>query len=208
MKRTHTPDTTVNPWDMSREEWEAANPHLKCSAHNRYGDMIKDAFVVGMLSLADAEERSGETYAFDPSEHEECFRQVMEMTEEEFVEEKAAFASGNGLRAMWRATRAAQKRADRINTPATRAPIHHDPADLAAKGYTFADLEFATIPAYPTQRRIAKRLDYPLESVTYFRHAPDSWGCWIKPGAVKGFRPPPGLFKNTRTPANPTAPTP
>ncbi len=68
--------------------------------------------------------------------------------------------------------------------------MNHDPADIAAKCYVFADMEFASPPAYPTQRKIAKRLDYPMESLTYFRHAPDSWGLWIAPNAKKGFTEP------------------
>ena len=72
--------------------------------------------------------------------------------------------------------------------------ITHKPEELTAKGYTFADLEFAALPAYPSQRRIAKRLDYPMNHLTYFRHAPDSWGLWISPNAVKGFIEPTGLL--------------
>lgn len=72
--------------------------------------------------------------------------------------------------------------------------ITHDPADLSAKGYTFADLEFPALPAYPSQRRIAIRLDYPMNSLTYFRHAEYSWGLWILPDAVKGFVEPDGLL--------------
>ena len=73
-------------------------------------------------------------------------------------------------------------------------PINHDPADLTAHGYEFADMEFPDMPSFPIMRRIAKRLDYPVSAITSFRHAAHSWGVWIAPGASKGFAETPALL--------------
>lgn len=64
----------------------------------------------------------------------------------------------------------------------------YDPADVAAAGYTFTDLEYGQPPGYPTLLAVAKRLDYSLSDLHFFRHAADSWGLWIKPNAVKGYK--------------------
>lgn len=64
--------------------------------------------------------------------------------------------------------------------------IHHDRSAVLAAGYQHIE-DSADMPGIGRLQKIARRDNWPAAHLTAFRHGPDDWAIYAKPGAQRGY---------------------